>query len=234
MTIKELEERTGLLRANIRFYEEEGLLSPVRLANGYRDYSEEDVLTLEKIKLLRQLQLDINTIRLVQGGTLTLEQAMFSQLNKLEGDRALIERAAELGSDTAFFVRNTPQLCEGRGEVMTPIEIDIKGRWLVLIKPDESVSTREAYAGVRPAVPERRLTERVAEPIERWQGSVKNDFEESVFKAHPALARIKEELLESGAVYAAMSGSGSTIFGIFDSEQKAKRWSEQTQYIYKM
>ena len=146
----------------------------------------------------------------------------------------LIERAAELGSDTAFFVRNTPQLCEGRGEVMTPIEIDIKGRWLVLIKPDESVSTREAYAGVRPAVPERRLTERVAEPIERWQGSVKNDFEESVFKAHPALARIKEELLESGAVYAAMSGSGSTIFGIFDCEQKAKRWSEQTQYIYKM
>lgn len=96
MTIKELEERTGLLRANIRFYEEEGLLSPVRLANGYRDYSEEDVLTLEKIKLLRQLQLDINTIRLVQGGTLTLEQAMFSQLNKLEGDRALIERAAEV------------------------------------------------------------------------------------------------------------------------------------------
>jgi 4-diphosphocytidyl-2-C-methyl-D-erythritol kinase len=146
----------------------------------------------------------------------------------------LIERAAELGSDTAFFVRNTPQLCEGRGEVMTPIEIDIKGRWLVLIKPDESVSTREAYAGVRPAVPERRLAERVAEPIERWQGSVKNDFEESVFKAHPALARIKEELLESGAVYAAMSGSGSTIFGIFDSETMAKRWSEQTQYIYKM
>ena len=117
---------------------------------------------------------------------------------------------------------------------MTPIEIDIKGRWLVLIKPDESVSTREAYAGVRPAVPERRLAERVAEPIERWQGSVKNDFEESVFKAHPALGRIKEELLESGAVYAAMSGSGSTIFGIFDSETMAKRWSEQTQYIYKM
>ena len=96
MTIKELEERTGMLRANIRFYEEEGLLSPMRLANGYRDYSEEDVLTLEKIKLLRQLQLDINTIRLVQGGTLSLEQAMFSQLNKLEGDRVLIERAAEV------------------------------------------------------------------------------------------------------------------------------------------
>lgn len=146
----------------------------------------------------------------------------------------LIERAAELGSDTAFFVRNTPQLCEGRGEVMTPIEIDVAGRWLVLIKPEESVSTREAYAGVRPAVPKRRLAERVAEPIERWQASVKNDFEESVFKAHPALGRIKEKLLESGAVYAAMSGSGSTIFGIFDCELVARRWSERTQYIYKM
>lgn len=96
MTIKELEERTGMLRANIRFYEEEGLLSPMRLANGYRDYSEEDVLTLEKIKLLRQLQLDLNTIRLVQGGTLSLEQAMFSQLNRLEGDKVTIERAAEV------------------------------------------------------------------------------------------------------------------------------------------
>ena len=94
MTVKELEERTGMPRANIRFYEEEGLLKPKRLDNGYRDYSEEDVLTLEKIKLLRQLQLDIGTIRLVQEGTLRLEQAMFSQLNKLEGDRALIERAA--------------------------------------------------------------------------------------------------------------------------------------------
>ena len=96
MTIKELENRTGMGRANIRFYENEGLLSPKRLDNGYRDYSEEDVRTLEKIKLLRQLQLDLETIRTVQKGTLTLEQALFAQLTKLEGDRAVIERAAEV------------------------------------------------------------------------------------------------------------------------------------------
>ena len=96
MTIKELEERTGMPRANIRFYEDEGLLKPKRLSNGYRDYSEEDILTLEKIKLLRQLHLDINTIRMVQEGKLSLEQAMFSQLNRLEGDKAAIERAAEV------------------------------------------------------------------------------------------------------------------------------------------
>ena len=88
MTIKELEARTGMVRANIRYYEEEGLLSPRRLENGYRDYSEEDVRTLEKIKLLRSLQLDIGTIRQLQRGTLTLEQAMFNQLTRLEGDRA--------------------------------------------------------------------------------------------------------------------------------------------------
>ena len=94
MTIKELENRTGMTRANIRFYEGEGLLSPRRQDNGYRDYSEEDAKTLEKIKLLRQLQLDIDTIRKVQQGALTLEQALFVQMNKLEGDRAVIERAA--------------------------------------------------------------------------------------------------------------------------------------------
>ena len=96
MTIKELEERTGMARANIRFYENEGLLSPKRLANGYRDYSEEDARTLEKIKLLRQLQLDIDTIRKVQRGALTLDQALFVQMTKLEGDRALLERAAQV------------------------------------------------------------------------------------------------------------------------------------------
>lgn len=96
MTIKELEQRTGMARANIRFYEGEGLLSPKRLDNGYRDYSEEDARTLEKIKLLRQLQLDIDTIRKVQQGTLTLDQALFVQQTRLEGDKLLIERAAEV------------------------------------------------------------------------------------------------------------------------------------------
>ena len=96
MTIKELEEKTGMTRANIRFYEGEGLLAPKRLDNGYRDYSEEDARTLEKIRLLRQLQLDLDTIRKVQQGALTLDQALFVQQTKLEGDRLLIERAAEV------------------------------------------------------------------------------------------------------------------------------------------
>ena len=96
MTIKELENLSGIPRANIRYYEEEGLLAPKRLPNGYRDYAEEDARTLEKIRLLRQLHMDLDTIRLVQQGKLTLNQALFSQLNRLEGDLVLMDRAAQV------------------------------------------------------------------------------------------------------------------------------------------
>ena len=146
----------------------------------------------------------------------------------------LIALAAELGSDTAFFVRNSPQLCEGRGEIMTPVDLNLKGLWLVLVKPDEGVSTREAYAGVKPVVPARSLVERLADPITQWQGSVKNDFEPSVFAAHPVIADVKQQLLAAGAVYASMSGSGSTVFDLFGSKEEAERLRPLTEYIYEL
>lgn len=137
----------------------------------------------------------------------------------------IIDIASELGSDTAFFVRNTPQLCSGRGEIMTPIDVDLSGRYLILIKPDVNISTREAYSGVKPAHPTTPLLELFKLPLDEWQGRIKNDFEPHIFESHPLLKQIKDEILKSGALYAAMSGSGSTIFGIFDNEQDAK--SEQ-------
>jgi 4-diphosphocytidyl-2-C-methyl-D-erythritol kinase len=149
-------------------------------------------------------------------------------------EQTLISLAAELGSDTAFFVRNSPQLCEGRGEIMTPIELRLDGYWLVLIKPDENVSTREAYAGVTPCVPKRSLVERLAEPIEKWQGSVKNDFERSVFASHPVIGEIKQMLLDAGATYASMSGSGSTVFGIFAQKERAEKMAQYTPHIYEL
>ena len=149
-------------------------------------------------------------------------------------DATLISLAAELGSDTAFFVRNSPQLCEGRGEIMTPIELDLAGYWLVLIKPDANVSTREAYAGVVPAIPELSLTERLQKPIAEWQGSVKNDFEKSVFAAHPIIGEIKQELIDAGATYASMSGSGSTVFGLFASKEATEKMSTNTPYIFEL
>ena len=143
-------------------------------------------------------------------------------------EEQLIETAAMIGSDTAFFVRNTPQLCTGRGEKMEPIELPLQGKFLVVAKPDEGVSTREAYAGVKPAVPQVRLAEALQRPIGEWQGLVKNDFEPHIFEAHPAIAELKTKMLDAGAIYASMSGSGSAVFGIFDEEPKL----EQTKANY--
>ena len=149
-------------------------------------------------------------------------------------EEELIARAAELGSDTAFFVRNTPQLCEGRGEQMTAIDVNLDGMWMVIIKPNESVSTREAYAGVKPAIPELALTQRIKRPIAEWQGLIKNDFEPSVFATHPAIASAKQQLLQAGAIYASMSGSGSALFGLFDNETSAEQMRHLTDYIFKI
>lgn len=123
--------------------------------------------------------------------------------------------AAELGSDTPFFVYNSPMLCTGRGEIMTPAKVDLSGLWLVVAKPREGVSTAEAYRGVKPALPTTLLTELLSRPIGEWQGSVKNDFEPHILAAHPDILAIKNLMLDAGAVYASMSGSGSAVFGLF-------------------
>lgn len=145
----------------------------------------------------------------------------------------MIALSGELGSDTAFFVRNTPQYCTGRGEIMQPMPIDLSGKWLMLIKPDGvNVSTREAYSGVRPVKPQTPLYELLKSPIKEWQGAIKNDFEPHIFLAHPTLAKIKNEMIEAGALYAAMSGSGSTIFGIFD--KKSEQLDSCSPYIFQI
>ena len=142
----------------------------------------------------------------------------------------LIDCAAALGSDTAFFVRNTPQLCTSRGEVMTPCAVDLSGLTLVLIKPDASVSTREAYAGIRSQVPAVPLAERLRQPVAMWQQTVANAFEPSVFAAHPVIRAAKEQLLAAGALYAAMSGSGSAVFGLFD--KKGEKLESLSPYVF--
>lgn len=126
--------------------------------------------------------------------------------------------AARLGSDTAFFVRNIPQFCSGRGEITTPISLNLQGYTLVVAKPDEGVSTREAYAGIVPAIPRHSLAESVKRPAAEWPGLIKNDFEASVFPSHPLIADLKREMLAQGAIYASMSGSGSAVFGLFDRD----------------
>ena len=166
------------------------------------------------------------------GGGSSDATAVILALNELYNlglsEERLVEIAAMIGSDTAFFVRNTPQLCTGRGEKMEPISLPLQGKYLVVAKPEEGVSTKEAYAGVKPAVPQVRLAEALQRPIGEWQGLVKNDFEPHIFESHPAIAELKKALLDAGAIYASMSGSGSAVFGIFDEEPKL----EQTKANY--
>lgn len=154
--------------------------------------------------------------------------AVVLAVNELFGlglsERELVECAAELGSDTAFFVRNRPQMCEGRGEIMTPFDVDLEGLWLVVAKPADGVSTAEAYAGITPSVPAVPLAERLALPVAQWQGAVKNDFERSVFASHPSVRAVRDSLLAQGAVYASMSGSGSACFGLFADQASAGLW----------
>lgn len=155
------------------------------------------------------------------GGGSSDATAVILALNELYelglSEEKLIETAAMIGSDTAFFVRNTSQLCTGRGEKMTPIELPLQGKYLVVAKPEEGVSTKEAYSGVTPAEPAVRLIDALKKPIGEWQGIVKNDFEPHIFAAHPAIAELKKMMLDAGAVYASMSGSGSAVFGIFEN-----------------
>ncbi len=130
----------------------------------------------------------------------------------------LAAMAAKLGADCPFFIYNTPCLATGIGEILTPIELSLKGYALVLIKPDVFVSTKDAYAGVTPAIPEVSLAESIQLPITEWKGRVINQFETSVFAKFPELAAIKETLYDLGATYASMSGSGSSIFGLFPTD----------------
>ena len=135
----------------------------------------------------------------------------------------LTSLAAELGSDTPFFVYNTPQLCTGRGEIMSPVDVDLSGLWLAVAKPlNESVSTKEAYSGIKPKMPEQGLVELLKADRHEWQGSVANDFESHIFAAHPAIAALKQSMLDAGAIYAAMSGSGSAVFGLFAERPQLK------------
>ncbi len=130
-------------------------------------------------------------------------------------DDQLEAYAARLGADCAFFVRNQPTYAEGIGNIFSPVELSLAGWQLLLVKPNIFVSTRDAFARIRPRHPERNLRDLINQPVESWKDSIINDFEESVFPQFPAIGDIKTELYHLGAVYASMSGSGSSVYGLF-------------------
>lgn len=134
---------------------------------------------------------------------------------------ALEARAALLGSDCAFFIRNAPHMGTGKGDQLTPVHLSLDGWYLVVLFPDVAVPTAWAYRQLTPRTPIHDLSWSIKQPVSAWKKYLHNDFEEPVFAHYPVLAKIKQQLYECGATYAAMSGSGSAVFGLFDTIQDA-------------
>ena len=130
-------------------------------------------------------------------------------------EERLEKYAACLGADCAFFIRNRPTYAEGIGNIFSPVELSLANWQLVLVKPAVFVSTRDAFARIRPQHPIHNLKDIIQLPIEKWKDYMVNDFEESVFPQFPIIGNIKAELYRMGAVYASMSGSGSSVYGLF-------------------
>lgn len=154
--------------------------------------------------------------------------AMLAELVKVTSGRGQIpsieqlsEMALSLGADCPFFLLNRPSYAEGVGERLSPVNLDLRGKWLLVAKPDVSISTREAFSGVVPEPACFDLRELLSLPIEQWREVVRNDFEDSIFPHHTQFVEIKGAMYDSGAQYASLTGSGSCIYGIFANRDTA-------------
>lgn len=142
-------------------------------------------------------------------------------------DQRLEQYAAQLGSDCPFFIRNTACLAGGRGEIMEPLELDLSGYSFLVVHPGIHVHTGWAFSQLTPGQPNVPLREINWQDVPSWKETLTNDFEKVVFTAYPAIGGIKEKMYKTGAVYAAMSGSGSAVVGIYPkNEIPVLRWNE--------
>ena len=139
----------------------------------------------------------------------------------------MIDYAARLGADCPFFILNKPCYAEGIGEKLEPISLDLSGWHLAVVRPDIPVPTREAFSLITPRHPAVNCRDIVMQPVETWRDSLTNDFEKSVFTLHPEIGAIKDRLYDMGAAYAAMSGSGSSLFALFRQPVDLSSFNEQ-------
>lgn len=135
-------------------------------------------------------------------------------------EKGLVRYALQLGSDCPFFIKNTPSFATGRGEILEDCPVDLSPYLFILVNPGIHINTGWAFSQITPSAEKPLLKEIVQLPVALWKGRLTNDFEEPVSRHHPEIGRIKTKLYEGGAVYAAMTGSGSTIFGLFPKEAK--------------
>ena len=149
---------------------------------------------------------------------------MIKLLNDFAGLKLTVEQmemyAGQIGADCPFFIQNIPVFAEGIGSVFSPVSISLQAYHLMVVKPSVSVSTKEAYARMKPQQPALPLKEIIRLPINEWKNLLINDFELGVFALYPEIEEIKQKLYAEGALYASMSGSGSAVFGIFDKPVK--------------
>lgn len=219
------------LRDNLEFKEIENEDVPYRLVSGgvpiegkpednlivkvYLDMKAEFNLPALELSLYKNIPMGAGL-----GGGSSDAAAMMKGLNETYNLQLSAEdmekRLAKFGADCPFFVRNKPAYATGIGDELTNCNVSLKDKFIVLVKPDVFVSTKEAYAHVTPKLPAVPLAEAIKLPIETWKEQIVNDFEQSVFPFHPELPAIKQTLYDMGAVYASMSGSGSTMYGIFN------------------
>ena len=143
-----------------------------------------------------------------------LNDLFFLHLTNLE----LEEYAGELGSDVPFFINNRPSFAEGKGNLLTESDISLRGYFLLLVFPNIFISTKEAYSHIIPDNNRKPIEQILSLPMREWKKYLENDFEKNAFKTYPLLKEIKETLYQNGALYASMSGSGSTLYGIFEKE----------------
>jgi len=146
---------------------------------------------------------------------------MLNEMFNLElSEETLIKYASQIGADCAFFIKNKPVFASGIGTEFSETNLDLSGYYLLLCLPDVSVNTANAYKNCKPHFPQKKLSDLIKLPIEEWKNYIKNDFETSIFPENLILSDIKNELYEKGAIYAQMSGSGSSVFGIFKEDYK--------------
>lgn len=145
----------------------------------------------------------------------------------------LLEMALQLGSDCPFFILNQPCLATGRGELMEPISLDLNNYHIVLVNPGIHINTAWAFQQITPAPPLTSLADIVAQPITEWHKHLTNDFEAPAVSAHPSIGTIKTQLYQQGAVYAAMTGTGSTVFGIFPNTSQPAFSFPESYFVYR-
>jgi 4-diphosphocytidyl-2-C-methyl-D-erythritol kinase len=143
----------------------------------------------------------------------------------------LLNYAAQLGSDCPFFIINKPSYATSRGEKFEDINLDLSTYKIALINPGIHINTGWAFSQLSPALPQKSITTIIQQPIETWKAELKNDFEKPVFEKNPEIKNIKEELYHLGAVYACMSGSGSTVFGIFENNISLQAFDDKNYFI---